>query len=103
MRVLIPDSPTVVASFSNINKALAVAIVAVVVERPEVAVFVERKFLRIAQSSGEHLEVGAVGIATKYSAFIGKINEVAFLGRDVGSPVADGEIDFSVRAKYEAM
>ena len=55
-RVLVTHAPAAVAAFDDVHEAFHVALVAVVVAREEIAVFVEHQLLRIAQAAVHELE-----------------------------------------------
>ena len=74
--MLVADAPAAVATFDQVHQALLVALVAVVVAGEQVAVFVERQLLRIAQAVVHDLELGAVGVGAVHRAFVGKGDHV---------------------------
>src|SRR5690606_20841396 len=95
--------PAGIAAFDDMDEALEVAVVAVVVAGEQVAVFVEGEFLRVAQTVGDEFEFGAVGIAAEDRAFIEQFDVGAVAGGGVGGAIADGEIQFAVGAEDEAV
>src|SRR5204862_6488626 len=71
LRLLLPpQAPAVLAGFHHVQPASFVALVAVIVSRPEIAELVKRKFLWIAQARREQLEVRSIRIAAKHRARI---------------------------------
>ena len=101
--VLVAAAPAAVATFHNLNPAGLVATVAVVVVGEQVAVVVEGHFLRVAQSTVDDLHVLAVPVAAEHSAFIRQVNVFLVDGGDVGSAVADAEVQLAVRPHGEAV
>jgi len=100
--VLIADAPAGVAAFDDVDEALHVAHVAVVVAGEEIANLVEEEVLGIAEAGGEEFDVGAVEIAAEDGAGIGGGDGVG--GRDdVGAAVADAVVEFAVGADDEAV
>src|SRR5436853_4093109 len=96
------DAPAAVAAFDEVNPAGAIAAVRIVVAGEEIAVIVERKFLRIAQAQGENFQAGSICVAAKNGAGIGVADRLAcaFYGR---APIADRKIQASVRSANEPM
>src|SRR5690606_33033754 len=85
----------------DIHPALAVALVGVVIAGEEIAVFVESKFLRIAQTARDDFHVGAVWLAAEDGAFVRKGEDLAFLRGDVCTTVAKGEVEAAIRSENE--
>ena len=103
-RIVLPaDAPAGVAALDDVNPALAIALIGVVVAGEEIAVFVEREFLRIAQPAGNDLHVGAVRLAAEDSAFIGEREHLAFLRRHMRAAIAEGEIKPAIRTEDQAV
>src|SRR6185503_9361791 len=65
---LMPDPPSVVGAFDDMNPARLVAAIGVVVASKEIADVVERKMLRIAQTRRIEFESAAVRPAAKNGA-----------------------------------
>ena len=102
-RVLVADAPAAVAALDDMDEALFVALVAIVVAGEEVAVFGKREGLGIAEAAGEHFELGAVRVAAIHGTFVGGVGEGAVGALGVGAAVAVGEIEFAVGAEDEAV
>ena len=64
---------------------------------------IEGQLLRIAQAGGEELHLRAVGVAAKHRAAVRHVERRAAFDRHIGRPIADGEIEFSIRSKDEAV
>src|SRR5690606_16099368 len=90
------------APFDDIDPAGLVAAVAVVVAGEEVAVVVERQFLRIAQTGGEFFQVRAIQVAAEHGAAL-RIRKVPVPLADVVAAVADAEIELAVGADDQPM
>src|SRR5688572_2265296 len=101
--MLIADAPAAVAALDDIDEALEVALVAVVVAREQVAVLVEHELLRIAQPARDELEVRAVGIRAEYRAFVRVRENLAFLALHVRPAVADRVVELAVVTDGEAV
>ena len=100
--VLITDAPTGVAALDDVHEAFHVALVAVVVAGEEIADFVEKEVLGIAEAGGEELDVGTVEIAAEDGAGVGRGDGVG--GRDdVRAAVADAVVKFAVGTDREAV
>jgi hypothetical protein len=95
-KVLVRHPPASFHSLDDVNDARSIAGVGVVVDREEIAKFVEREFLRIAKSGCEELQLAAVAIAAQHGSGVG-IREQAVGRLDMQAAVADGEVNFSVR------
>ncbi len=100
---LVADAPAAVAALNHVDETFHVTLVGVVVTGPEIAVLVEREFLRIAQAGRDDLEVGAIRIAAEHRALVGQGDRVAFLGDDVRAAVADREVELAVGAEDQAV
>src|SRR5438105_1309158 len=100
---LIAHAPATVAAFHHIHPARLIATVRIIVAREEISVLIENEILRIAQTKGEHFEVGAVGLAAKDTAGLWLTHRAAIGQLYVGAAVADAEIKFAVGAKVHAV
>ena len=95
------DAPTRVAAFLDLHETRAIAAVAVVVAREQVAAVVEAQLLRVAQAAMHDLEAAAVQLAAQHGAVVREVEQRAFLGRHREAAVADREVEAPVRPHDE--
>ena len=102
LHVLKRHVPSRVAPWEDVDEPRLIATVGVVVDGEQVAEIVEGELLRIAQARGDDLEITAVGMAAEDGTAAGIVVRLAVEG-DLVAPVADREVDSSVRPQHEAM
>ncbi len=100
---LVADPPAAVAPFDQVDPARLVAAVGVVVAGEQVAELVERQLLRVAETRGEDLQLGAVGVAAEHRAGVGHRQLAAVDGRHVEAAVADAEVEPPVGPEPQAV
>ena len=95
------DAPAGVGAVDDVHEPLALArVVAVVVDRDEVAVRVPVKFVGVAQAVGEDLEVGPIRVAADDDAVVVVFVYGSVLVRYVATDVADGPPKPSLRTDF---
>jgi hypothetical protein len=99
---LVADAPAAVGTRHDVHEARAVATVAVVVAREQIAPLVKREFLWVAQAAVHDFEVAAVEFAAQHGAFVW-IREGAVALLDVEAAIADREVEAAIRADNEAV
>src|SRR5690242_3271828 len=85
---LVTDAPAAIAPFHQVNEAGLIAGVGIVFAGEQVAVFVERQLLWIAQARGKNFQLRAIGVTAQHRAAIRQIEELAIL-LDAQATVAD--------------
>src|SRR5262249_52898256 len=72
LAVLPIGSPTAIRPIRDVDDPLALAfVIAVVIDADQIAVFVERELLQVADAAGKYFEVGSVRIGSHHGALIG--------------------------------
>lgn len=90
--VLVRHPPPSVLTFDNLNDAPRSPESELLSTEEEIAEFVERQFLRVAQASGEQFQLAAVGIAAEDGTGMG-LGKYAVGRFDMQAAIADREVE----------
>ena len=91
-------TPAGVAAFHDVVQALLVAEVTVVIDREQVAVFVEGQLLRIAQAVGEDFKAAAIRLDAEDAALTWIVDVTAILQHYADALVARAPVDAAIHA-----
>ena len=99
LAVLPVGAPARIRAFYNVYEALAfTGVVAIVVGRDEVAVFIKSKFVGVAQASGKNFKIAAIGIGAGNKARVGIGQFFSINGGDVGPNITNVPVNPAIRA-----
>ena len=97
--ILPVGTPTCIRTLNNMYQSLAFArVVAVVIRRNQVAVFVKHKFVGVAQTVGKNFKIAAVGVGASNNTGVGMFMFFPIGSRNISANVTDIPVNASVRA-----